>query len=132
MLQVQHIWLSDMGTAYLPCGVDASGVCIELQGADLAGQVTVGTCLSVFGAVMLDRQPDNNAVRAWADIQVASSPASWHILSNQSSLPRTGGLPPSSAITARCKKCYSAVIIMYMAMILVACFISCCISLLVK
>ena len=75
-MQVQHIWVSDMGTARPPSGVDASAACIELQGADLVGKVTVGTCLSVFGTVRLDRQPDNNAVRAWADIQVLSTHAS--------------------------------------------------------
>ena len=73
-----------------------SGVCVELHGADLAGQVAVGTCLSVFGTAKLDRQPDNNAVRAWADIQVLSFSTSWHALTNRDSLPGTGGLPQSA------------------------------------
>ena len=71
-MQVQRVYLADVGCASLVLGVSASALCIELQGSDLAGHVAVGTCMSVFGTAALTYQPDGNVMRAWTDLQVTN------------------------------------------------------------
>ena len=70
---MQRIFLTEIGSVSPVLGVNASALCIELEGEDLAGHVALGACLSVFGTAALVHQPDGNAVRAWTDVQVINS-----------------------------------------------------------